>query len=391
MSAATAPEEAWSDLGPSAILVLDDDADVRSVIRLCLEADGYAVVTAGTLAEARELLASRDILLVLSDVTLRDGESGLDLLAELAQRRPLQAHLPRVDVIVMTAHSDVHSAIHALKHGAYDYLHKPFEREVLSAAIKRAVDSRRLAARMALHEQLESRRHADQEHLEQFLQSMANVIDAKSRFTAQHSRRVSALARLLGEALGFDGPRCDLLALGGRLHDLGKIGTPDAILDKPTSLSAEEFQVIREHPKLGDQLLSSIRSLERLRPMVRWHHERLDGRGYPDGLRGDAIPEDALVIKTADIWEAVTSHRPYRAPMSMDLAVRCLRSEIGPSLPREMVETFLAALQDSPLALSMADGQADAPRAAPAATRAAPHASPAPPFAEGAGGLAAGA
>lgn len=346
---------AWTDLARSAILVLDDDDDVRAVITRCLERLGYAVVAASSLAEARTALASHDVIIVLADVTLRDGESGLTLLEELTEQGS------SIDVIVMTANSDVSSAVGALKNGAYDYLCKPFPVEVLSAAIKRAVDRNRLAERNLLMDHLESRRLADAENLEQFLVSMASVIDAKSRFTAQHSRRVSALARILAEALGFDSQRCELVALGGRLHDLGKVGTPDAILDKPGSLTAAEFAIIREHPALGDDLVAPIRAIAELRPMIRWHHERLDGKGYPDGLSGDQIPIEALVIKTADIWEAITSRRPYREPMSMEAAVRCLRAEAGHSLPGEMVETFLKAIQGAPAALPL-----DAPDEAPA-------------------------
>ena len=336
---------AWTDLARSSILVLDDDVDVRQVIARCLERESYTVVTAADLSEARAALEQHDVVIVLADVTLRNGESGLHLLAEL------RAQQSNIDVIVMTAHSDVSSAVGALKNGAYDYLCKPFAVEVLLAAIKRAVDRSRLAERTLLLDHLESRRLADQENLEQFLVSMASVIDAKSRFTAQHSRRVSALGRILAEALGMSAERCELVALGGRLHDIGKIGTPDAILDKPGPLTAAEFAIIKEHPDLGDQLVEPIRAIASLRPMIRSHHERLDGRGYPDGLVGDEIPVEALVIKTADIWEAITSRRPYREPMRVEQAVQCMRAEKGVSIPPDIVETFLKAIQGSPVAL----------------------------------------
>jgi putative two-component system response regulator len=339
------PREDWTDLTRSAILVLDDDEDVRTIIARCLRVEGYTVVEASGLAEAREQLAANDVIIVLADLTLRHGESGLTLLAELQEQQS------EIDVIVMTANSDVSSAVGALKNGAYDYLCKPFAVEVLSAAIKRAVDRNRLAERTLLMDHLEARRQADQDNLEQFLISMASTIDAKSRYTAQHSRRVSSLARLLGEAMGYDQTHCSLLALGGRLHDIGKIGTPDAILDKPGPLTAAEFAVIREHPALGDELVEPIKAIHDLRPMIRWHHERIDGKGYPDGLKGSAIPQDAFLIKTADIWEAITSRRPYRAPMTVEAAVKAMRDEKDVSIPGDIVETFLQAIQGSPVAL----------------------------------------
>ena len=338
----------WRSLERSAVLVVDDDAGVRDTICRCLERDGYTVLGAATLTEAREQLAAHDVLLVLTDIMLADGESGLDLLAEV------QAGSSGADVLVMTANSDVQSAVEALKRGAYEYLCKPFPFEVLRATVSRAVERRRFVQKAALLEQLETRRMADEENLEQFLVAMATVIDAKSTFTARHSERVSELSRLLGEALGFDQARCDHVALGGRLHDIGKIGTPDAILDKPGPLTMDEFRVIKEHPALGDDLIAPIRSLAELRPMIRWHHESLDGRGYPDGLPGADVPLEAWVVKVADYWEAITSRRPYRDPMPLEKAVGCLRAEAGVRVPAEVVEAFLEAIPGAPIALPSA-------------------------------------
>lgn len=339
----------WQDLQRSAVLVVDDEPGIRQVVARCLERDGHRVLEAPDLPTARELLRHNDVLVVLCDLTIGPGQNGLDLLGEL---RDAGADL---DVLIMTANSDVPSAVEALKRGAYDYLCKPFPLEVLRAAVSRALERRRLKLKARMLEQLENRRLADEENLEQFLVAMANVIDAKSRFTSRHSARVSGLARLLGEALGYDAGRCELVALGGRLHDLGKLGTPDAILDKPGPLTREEFAIMQQHPVIGDELLAPIRNLAPLRPMVRWHHESLDGGGYPDGLHGAEIPEEAWVVKVADYWEAITALRPYRDPMPLEKAVACLRGEADTHIPRELVETFLSALQHSPLALPSSD------------------------------------
>jgi len=336
----------WKPLQRSAILVLDDDPGMRETVGRCLQRDGYEVVPAADLDEARDGLRQRDIFLVLADVTLADGERGLELVSELATSRP------QLKVVVMTAHSDVGTAVEALKAGAYDYLNKPFPFEVLRATVARVVDHLRATERAALYEALETRRQADDENLEQFLVAMASVVDAKSRFTALHGQRVSGLCRLFAERLGFDRARCDLLALGGRLHDIGKIGTPDAILDKPGRLTGAEYDIIKRHPATGDELVAPIRALARLRPMIRWHHECLDGRGYPDRLPGAEVPEDAWVVKVADIWEAITARRPYRDPMPLEQAVSCLRGESGTRIPVVFVETFLEAIQGAPIALS---------------------------------------
>lgn len=335
----------WTSLQRSAILIVDDDPGVRDVVSRCLQREKYRVLAASGLAEARAQLASEDVIIALVDITLSHGENGLQLLEEVRRTYPL------VDVIMMTAHSDVTSAVEALKQGAYDYLCKPFPFEVLTAAVKRAVDRNRFAERVHMLEQIEANRVAGEEHLHQFFVSLANVIDAKSQYTAQHSRRVSGLSRLLAEALELSPDHCDLIALGGRLHDIGKIGTPDAILDKPAALTTAEFDVIKQHPALGDELIAPIKDLAEVRPMIRWHHETLDGRGYPDGLPGRDVPLEAWVVKTADYWEAITSQRPYRAPMPLDKAVRVLRGESGSRIPAHIVETFLEAIQGHPLAV----------------------------------------
>lgn len=341
----TEPDQAWEDLSPSAILVVDDEASVRQVVGRCLERAEYRTLSAGTLAEARQALQREDIVVVLSDITLAHGESGLELLAEVRRDHP------EVLVILMTAHSDERFAVEAVQRGAYDYLTKPFSIQTLVAAVQRAVAHNQFAERALFKEQVEAFLDSEESHLEQVLVSMCNVIDAKSPFTAQHSQRVSALARRLAEGLGLDRERCDLIALGGRLHDIGKLGTPDGILHKPGALTTAEYEIIKEHPALGDDLLKPIKALDRIRPMVRWHHEALDGRGYPDGLAGGEVPLEAWVVKTADYWEAITSRRPYRKPMSLELAVQCLRGEAGVRIPEEIVETFLEVIQGYPLAL----------------------------------------
>jgi len=339
--------EEWRDLERSAVLVVDDDEGVRKAITRFLELEGHAVLGAADIAHARQHLSAHDVHVVLCDVTLA-GENGLDLLAELRHTHP------DLDVLIMTGNSDVQSAVEALKRGAYDYLRKPFAWDTLRLALARAIERRRFVQKRQLMQQLEERRLADEENLRQFLGSLATMIDAKSAYTARHSERVSSLSRLLGEQLGLSPERVELVSLGGRLHDIGKIGTPDDILHKSGPLTREEFAVMKFHPVQGDELIAPIRSLQPLRSMIRSHHESLDGQGYPDGLRGADVPQEAWVVKVADYWEAITSRRPYRAPMPLELAVRTLRGEGGVKIPREVVETFLEAIVDAPIALPAA-------------------------------------
>jgi putative two-component system response regulator len=344
MTAGRDAVDGWRDLQRSAILVVDDDDGVRGAVTRFLRQEGHHVLDAACLTQAREHLENREVLVVLCDVTL-SGESGLDLLAEIKLRRP------ELDVLVMTGNADVQTAVEALKRGAYDYLRKPFAWEALRAALSRAIERRHFALKAQMLQQLEERRLADAENLRQFLVAMASMIDAKSSYTARHSERVSSLSRLLGEALGLSAAQVELVALGGRLHDIGKIGTPDDILHKAGPLTREEYAVMKRHPVQGDELLAPIRSLAQLRPMIRWHHESLDGQGYPDGLPGTDVPLEAWIVKTADYWEAITSRRPYRAPMSLEQAARTLHAEAGVRIPREVVEAFLQAIEHAPVAL----------------------------------------
>ncbi|MGQ0551612.1 MAG: HD domain-containing phosphohydrolase [Planctomycetota bacterium] len=335
----------WRSLERSAVLVVDDDPGVRTAVTRFIEQEGYPVISAGSVEEALALLLSHDILVVLSDITMPGGRSGLDLLAEIRGQHP------DVDVLIMTGNADVDSAVEALRRGAYDYLRKPFPFEALRAALRRAVERRHFLLKASMLQQLEERRDADRENLQQFLVAMATIIDAKSSYTARHSARVSDLARLLAEAMGFDAPRVELIALGGRLHDIGKLGTPDAILEKTGPLSREEMAIMRRHPLQGDELIAPVRSMQAVRPMIRWHHESLDGTGYPDALPGADVPVEAWVVKVADYWEAITSLRPYRAPMPLETAVKTLRAEAGVRIPQEIVETFLKAIPGAPIAM----------------------------------------
>ena len=335
----------WRDLKRSAVLVLDDDYGVRDTVSRYLTREGYEVLAAEGLTQVREHLAGHPVMVVLADITLKNGENGLDFLREV------KAQHDDIDVMMMTAHSDLDYAVEALKQGAYDYLCKPFPFELLRAAVSRAVERRRFAQKAAMLQRLEERQEADAENTQQFLISLASITDAKSRFTARHSVRVSDLARLLAEALDMDSRTVDLIALGGRLHDIGKVGVPDAILEKAGPLTRDEFAVMQRHPLIGDDLLAPIRTMQSLRPMVRWHHESLDGQGYPDRLDGAMVPIEAFVVKTADYWEAITSRRPYRDPMPLDVAAKTLRAEADKRIPGEMVDVFLRSIENNPIAL----------------------------------------
>jgi HD-GYP domain-containing protein (c-di-GMP phosphodiesterase class II) len=172
------------------------------------------------------------------------------------------------------------------------------------------------------------------------LASLVQAIEAKDAYTSNHSCNVSKFAEHLAQALGLPESECDEITNGGLLHDIGKIGIPDAIINKPGKLTAEEFAVIQQHPVIGGRIVKPLDGGEALLPPVRYHHESWDGTGYPDGLHGEQIPLAARIIAVADVFEAVTSDRPYRKRMPIEGAVRILKEEAGRKLDPQLVDTF---------------------------------------------------
>jgi putative two-component system response regulator len=195
-----------------------------------------------------------------------------------------------------------------------------------------------------LERQVQEQAQRIQELFLQGIQMLARALEAKDAYTRGHSIRVSQYAVATAARLGFDGPSLDGIRLGGELHDIGKIGTREAVLHKPGLLTADEFRQITEHPALGERMLAPLahESPDVLR-IVRSHHERLDGAGFPDGLRGEKIPIEARIVAVADSFDAMTTRRPYRDPRPADAAVTELRRVAGTQLDPQAVEAFVEA------------------------------------------------
>lgn len=324
------------------ILLTDDEPGIRQSLSMFLERLGYEVIEAPTADGAIALLDQHVFDLVLSDIALPGSATGLDLLAAVRRR------FPDTDVILMTGHMDLDFAINALKHGACDYFKKPFLFDELKHAVERAIERRRLLGKARELERLEERHSTLKNVQREFLLSLAAMIDAKSPYTRAHSERVSAYARAFGQRLGVSARELKIVTTGGRLHDLGKIGVPDSIINKPGRLDDDEWQAVRRHPEVGAEMLQPIAMMRPYVPVVRWHHENHDGSGYPDALAGDAIPLAVRIVKIADYYDAITSDRPYREPMSLREACATLESEAGRGFPAELVAAFVGMLHDPP-------------------------------------------
>ncbi|MSR46119.1 MAG: response regulator [Planctomycetes bacterium] len=337
-------------IGAGTILITDDEPGIRASLCLFLGRLGYTVIEAADADTAVELLGRQRFDLVLSDIALPGTRTGLDLLAQVKQQQP------DVDVILMTGHMDVDFAINAIKRGATDYFKKPFLFDELKHAVQRCIERRRLLEKARDLERLQSRHDALKGVQREFMVSLAAMIDAKSPYTRAHSERVSAYARHFGTVLGISDRELKIVTTGGRLHDIGKLGTPDSVINKPGRLDAAEWEIVKQHPICGAQLLEPIAMMRPYVPIVRSHHENFDGSGYPDRLKGDQIPLTVQIVKIADYYDAITSDRPYREPMTLREACDTLTSEIGKGFSDPLVTAFVAMLQSAPWASKGAVG-----------------------------------
>jgi putative two-component system response regulator len=313
------------------VLVVDDEETNRILLERLLKSHGYEVVTVASGEAALSTLRHLRVDLVLLDVQM-PGANGFDICAQI-KRAPETRLIP---VALVTGLNDREDKIRGLRAGADDFISKPFDREELQA---------RVASLVRLKQYTD-----DLDSTEGILRSLALIIEARDQYTDGHCERLSHYAVALGAALGL--PAEDLAALdrGGYLHDIGKIGIPDALLLKPSSLTAEEFDLMKQHTVIGDRLCGELRSLSLVRDIVRHHHERLDGSGYPDRLRGDQVSVLAQIVSTGDLYDAVTTARPYRASLPPEYAFTELRDEAKRGLRTpQMVETFIDLVQSGEL------------------------------------------
>ncbi|HZO96377.1 MAG TPA: HD domain-containing phosphohydrolase [Gaiellaceae bacterium] len=281
------------------VLVIDDETIVRQLMAEILEVAGYEVATADTAERGLELLDSWDPGIVVSDI-LMPGLSGLELLALVRNRR---ASLP---VVLVTGAGTYDILTEALAQGAAGLVTKPFSHEQLVAAVGDALDRAQRSAN-ELRERLLAPTLAS---------ALANAIEARNFELHGHCERLAAFAVRLAQRLGLSSGEIEAIRLGAILHDIGKIGIPDRVLLKAGPLDPEERTVIRTHTLIGDHLLAPLELLESARPIVRHHHERWDGGGYPDGLAGEEIPLGARIVAVADAVEAMAAERVYSRPFT---------------------------------------------------------------------------
>jgi putative two-component system response regulator len=333
-------------------LVVDDEPRLRHVLRRLMESDGFRCLEAGSGVEALAALREHEVTVVLSDLRMPQMD-GIELL------RQVRARYPDTAVVMITAVADVDIAVSCLAIGAMDYLMKPFNLDEVRARVHQALEKRRLVLENRdYQERLEERVRAQARRLEELflatMQSFAEALEVKDPYTRGHSIRVSRYSSAIAQEMGLGAEVIRQIELGGHLHDIGKIGVREAVLNKPGPLTDEEYEHIMTHPVVGWRILAPVLGDVPLAlNIVRSHHERLDGRGVPDGLAGNAIPIEARIASVADAFDAMTSGRSYRrgGRLALDAALVELRRCANTQFDATIVAAFAAAVARGSIAL----------------------------------------
>ncbi len=348
VDAVAAPLPAGESLG-GRILLVDDDAAMGMLLARMLQPAGVQTEVRHTAAEGIALLQEKagDFDVVLTDLSL-PGQDGFAFL------KAIEALDPALVRIVITGHATLDNAVAALRHGAYDFVGKPFVREQLLAVLKRALQYRRLVVenrryQVYLEEMIRSKNAEVLAALDEIrrsydftLEALVAMLDAREFETRQHSVRVRELTLLLAGQLGIDGTALKDIGRGALLHDIGKIGIPDAVLLKPGAFTPDEFEVMKQHPSIGFAFLKGSSFLKPAAEIVLAHHEKFDGTGYPRGLRGEEICLGARIFAVVDVYDALRSPRRYKPALSAEASVDEIRRHSGTHFDPAVVEAFLA-------------------------------------------------
>lgn len=341
------------------VLVVDDEEDVRTLVQTILTRAGHQADTADNALEAQQILATKDYDVIISDI-LMPGLSGLDLLKNLQQT------LPDLPVILITGYPSIDTAAAAVRTAsAVDYLSKPISPAQIVSTVERAAENKRMrdenrrltAENEAYRQRLEGviqeqskelvKAYGDLRVSYDFtLEALVAMLDAREHATGRHSLRVRDLALILGKKLGLSENDLVNLAHGTLLHDIGKIATPDAILLKPGKLTEEEWIIMKMHVKTGHDIVRSSEYLEPAAKLILEHHEKFDGSGYPNGLKGKDICLGARIFALVDAYDAMRSVRPYKDSVSKAGSIEEIKRCRGTHFDPELVDVFLSVIEE---------------------------------------------
>ena len=347
------------------ILIADDEFAVRDIVSRRLTEEGHRCTVASDGTDALRKLNGHQFGLALLDIRM-PGKLGTDVLKEIRVKYPETA------VIMITAVADVETAINSMKMGARDYIIKPVDLNMLVASVDKALDERRLILenrdyQLHLEEKVDAQTEKIRKSFLNSITSLAYALEAKDEYTSGHSQRVTEMAMAIGRELGMSEDKIEKTRLAGLVHDIGKIGLRESVLNKPGKLTDGEYQHVMSHCEIGERILTPVVEDEEILKMVRHHHERYDGTGYPDGLSGEEIPEGARILAVADAYtnissnpmekeelsqgarilavadayDAMTSDRPYRKAISPQDACAELERGKGKQFAPVVVDAFL--------------------------------------------------
>lgn len=304
------------------VLVVDDETGPREALRMILK-NGYEVVTAESGELAISYIHERDFDVIIVDIKMA-GMDGLQLLRKIKEIKP------DVEVILMTAYASVETAKSALRYGALDYLIKPFDHKDVINIVEKGVAKRKEhhrtrseierlhIATAELSREVEEAKRSIENHYASTVKALLAAIDAKDQYTRGHSERVSRFSAFLAERIGFQHDKILALEQAALIHDIGKIGVEGNILRKQGTLDLSEFEEIKKHPVIGSRIIASVDFLQDMMPIILRHHERFDGTGFPEGLKGASIPLSARVVAIADAIDAMLCDRPYRTALALE-------------------------------------------------------------------------
>lgn len=346
-----ADEENKQENKATTIAVIDDDKAVLDIMKLILEIEGHNCEVFSTASDVRDYVTTRPgyIDIAFVDLNLNDA-NGLDLIQEL------HGTDSSLVAIVITGDATLDNAVNSLRYGAYDFIQKPIQREQLKVTLARAIEYRQLRVENKEYQghledmvkrksrELTTALQRTRDSYDFTLRAMANLLDVREHATGKHSQRVQEITRHLAQEIGLDKRELDDVCQGALLHDIGKIGIPDAILLKAGPLTEDEWEVMRTHAQIGYDIIKTSPYLEGAAMVIGSHHEKWDGTGYPKGLAGEEIPIGARVFTLADSYDAMRSDRPYRKGLSKAEAMAEIINNRGKQYDPELVDLFVASI-----------------------------------------------
>lgn len=336
------------DIKESRILILDDEQTNLTLIEKVLELDGYQnFISTSDSTKAIELYQKHRPHLILLDLNMPVFD-GFDVMNQLAA---IESEDSFPSILVLTAQIDRDTRIRALNGGAKDYVHKPFDRVELLSRIRNQLEVTLLYEMVQnqnniLEEKVAERTQELQETRLEVIHRLGLAAEYRDNETGLHIIRMSKVSAELARAVGLSNNQCELILNSSPMHDIGKLGIPDSVLLKPGKLDAEEWEIMKTHTKIGAEILSGgdTELLEQARIIALTHHEKWDGSGYPEGLKGEAIPLEGRIVALADVFDALTSERPYKKAWPVEKAVEYIKEMSGSQFDPNLVDIFITIL-----------------------------------------------